>query len=141
MPLKNTHIDNAKAQDKPYRINDGDGLQLEVRPNGKKVWIHRYRNPATRKQSILTIGEYPRVSIRQARMELLNAKGLIEQGLDLNIEKQRAKILGRGETFKEVALEWHKNQLARWSEANAAQVLVCLEYDVFKHIGGRLVAD
>lgn len=141
MSLKNIHIDNAKPQDKPYRLNDGDGLQLEIRPNGKKVWMHRYRNPATRKQSILTIGEYPRVSIRQARMKMLEAKGLIEQGIDPNTNKKRERLRGSGETFRDVALEWHKNQLGRWSETNAAQVLACLDKDVFPYIGGRLLDD
>lgn len=141
MSLKNIHIDNAKPQEKMYRLNDGDGLQLEVRPNGKKVWMHRYRHPATKKQSILTIGEYPRVTIRQARMKMMEAKGLIEQGIDPNTEKQRARMRGRGESFKDVALEWHKSQLARWSQANAGQVLACLEFDIFPYIGGRLISD
>ena len=36
-------IKNAHPEDKPYRISDGDGLSLQVQPNGHKLWLWRYR--------------------------------------------------------------------------------------------------
>jgi len=137
----------APPKDKLYRLTYGDGLQLEVRPNGKKYWIHRYINPTTKKQTVYTIGQYrndkkpPHVSLLQARTKLYEIKGLIKQGIDANTHRHRTTIQETANTFKEVALEWHDNQLNRWTESNAAQVLRCLEVDIFPNIGGRAIAS
>lgn len=137
----------ADPKEKNYRLTYGDGLQLEVRPNGKKYWIHRYINPTTKKQTVYTIGQYrndkkpPHVSLLQARTKLYEVKGLIKQGIDPNTHKHRTKVQETTNTFKEVALEWHSNQLNRWTASNAAQVLRCLEIDVFPNIGGRAIAS
>jgi integrase len=132
--------DNAQAQARLYRLNAGDGLQLEVRPSGRKYWIYRYRKPETKKETVYTIGKYPLITQRQANMKMLEAKELLSKGIDPNQKKQQAKAPSIGETFKAVALEWHNNQLGRWSAVNAEQVLRSLEMDVFPHIGARAIA-
>lgn len=33
----------AKPADKPYRLADGKGLYLEVKPNGSRYWGMKYR--------------------------------------------------------------------------------------------------
>lgn len=138
---------NAKPREKLYRLSYGDGLQLEIRPSGKKYWIYRYINPTTKKQTVYTIGEFrtsnkpPHVTLLQARTALYEQKGLVKQGIDPNTKKQRAKLQASGETFKDVALEWYDNQLNRWTETNASQVLRCLELDVFPTIGKREIAS
>jgi integrase len=139
MTITNTQANNAKPQDNLYRLNDGGGLQLEIRPTGRKFWIIRYRNPSTKKGTVHTIGEYPLVSIQKARAKVLEAKGLISQGIDPNDHKQRAKIQGRGETFKDVAMEWHASRKAGWTSANTEQTLNCLTVDIFPHIGNRAI--
>ncbi|MEZ5450312.1 MAG: tyrosine-type recombinase/integrase [Thiolinea sp.] len=132
---------SAQPEDKPYRLSFGDGLQLEVKPTGFKVWVMRYRSPTTGRPSIFTIGKYPAVTLRQAKMKALEAKERIEEGVDPNRQKKREKMEMRGETFKDVALEWHANQLERWTENNAAQVMACLENDIFKYIGNASFSD
>lgn len=112
---------------------------MEIRPTGRKFWIIRYRNPNTQKGTVYTVGEYPLVSIQKARVKALEAKGLISQGIDPNAHKQRAKMQGRGETFKAVALEWHESRKAGWTTANAEQTMNCLTTDIFPHIGSRAI--
>ena len=141
MSITNTQAENAKPQDKIYRLNDGNGFQLEVRVTGTKLWIYRYRNPQSKKPTIYTIGEYPKVSIKQARIALNEAKGLISQGIDPNTQKQRDKMRGVGETFKDVALEWLEKRKPSWTQANATQTLQSLELDVFPHIEGRILTE
>jgi hypothetical protein len=43
MPLTQFAVTNAAVKDKPYKLTDGDGLHLLVRPNGSKLWRMRYR--------------------------------------------------------------------------------------------------
>ncbi|MEN9433567.1 MAG: hypothetical protein RLZZ422_1156 [Pseudomonadota bacterium] len=135
MTLTNTQIEHAKPKDKPYRLNDGEGLQLEVRVSGARVWIYRYRNPATKKQTILTIGEYPRITLKQARKLVGDAKGLVKEGIDPNNHKQQQRIISKAERFKEVALEWFENRKGAWSQANGEQVMDCLVKDILPYLG------
>ncbi|HBL5393123.1 TPA: DUF4102 domain-containing protein, partial [Enterobacter hormaechei] len=56
MPLTDTKIRNAKPQEKPYSLQDGQGLYLDIRPTGAKIW--RYRFWLTpKKDGRYTIGE------------------------------------------------------------------------------------
>jgi hypothetical protein len=38
MSLTEFEIKNSKPDTKAYRMKDNDGLYLEVRPTGKRVW-------------------------------------------------------------------------------------------------------
>jgi hypothetical protein len=37
-PLTQLQLKTAKPQDKPYKLADGGGLYLEVKPTGSKLW-------------------------------------------------------------------------------------------------------
>jgi hypothetical protein len=57
---------NAKLLNKPYRLLDGSGLYLEVRPSGAKSWCYRFqlRDGGVFKENIFAVGDYvirPRV--------------------------------------------------------------------------------
>tara|TARA_B100000795_G_C22656960_1_gene382534 strand:- start:456 stop:677 length:222 start_codon:yes stop_codon:yes gene_type:complete len=60
-----TAVKKSKPEDKVFRISDGGGLFLEVRPNGSKYWRYHYR--FFKKQKSLAIGVYPAVSLLRAR--------------------------------------------------------------------------
>ena len=65
MPLTDLMIKQALPEEKTYHMSDGGGLSLEIRPNGKKYWIIRYRqNGKERRKSA---GVYPAVSLKEAR--------------------------------------------------------------------------
>ena len=53
-PLTDTKIKKAKPKDKIYKLFDGNGLYLEVKPNGKKTWRVKYR--LNGKEKTYTIG-------------------------------------------------------------------------------------
>ncbi len=40
--LTDTQCRNAKPKEKPFKLTDGKGLYLEVKPNGVKAWRYRY---------------------------------------------------------------------------------------------------
>jgi hypothetical protein len=50
----------AKPKDKIYAITDGDGMYLEIHPNGHKYWRLKYRYAD--KQKRIALGVYPEVS-------------------------------------------------------------------------------
>gem|GEM_PF-3598285 len=58
-------IRKIKPTDKPQKLSDGGGLFLPTTQQGGKFWRFSYR--FTGKQKTLSIGEYPYISIAEAR--------------------------------------------------------------------------
>ena len=58
--LTDTKCRTAKPKDAPYKLPDGKGLYLEVRPSGAKLWRYRFKlvSDGERKESTFAIGEY-----------------------------------------------------------------------------------
>jgi hypothetical protein len=58
--LTHTQCRNAKPKDKPYKLPDGQGLYLEVKPNGVKAWRYRFdlREGGIIKESLFALGDY-----------------------------------------------------------------------------------
>lgn len=93
-PLTELQIRNAKPKDKDYKLRDGEGLYIHIKKNGKKVFRIDYRYFG--KRNTYTIGEYPQISLKQARKIKSEIKDLINQGIDPNTykkEQQRQKQL------------------------------------------------
>ncbi|XXQ69476.1 Arm DNA-binding domain-containing protein [Neisseriaceae bacterium B1] len=55
----------AKPSEKKQKLNDGNGLYLEITPKGNKVF--RFDFAIHGKRQTLTYGKYPAVSINEAR--------------------------------------------------------------------------
>ena len=66
-PLTATQIKNAKTLDKELSLTDGGGLIMLVKPSGVKTWQLRYYKPGTSKRTTLTLGNYPALSLADAR--------------------------------------------------------------------------
>jgi hypothetical protein len=65
MPLTNTAVRNAKGRDVAYKLADGGGLYLLVRPDGARYWRMDYRWAG--KRGTLAFGVHPTVSLAYAR--------------------------------------------------------------------------
>jgi len=140
--LTQFEIENAKPKAKLYKLNDGEGLRLVVRPSGKKVWQYDYRLQG--RNNTYTIGEYgPKtrqdcVGTVDARRILGDLRALVKQGIDPNenLKEQRLKSqIAAENTFETVARDWHSR--GTWVEKHAKNILSSLEKDVFKHIGHK----
>jgi integrase len=136
MALKDTRIRNAKPSAKPYKLTDGEGLHLEIKPNGSKLWRLRYRLHG--RESVYSIGKYPAVSLAQARERRTKAKELIEQGINPSLHRKQEKIRLANEsrnTFKAVAEEWLEKNINSWAEKTYLQRERLLVNDVYPYIG------
>ncbi|MEM1428147.1 MAG: integrase arm-type DNA-binding domain-containing protein [Pseudomonadota bacterium] len=114
MPLSELKIRKAKQQDIPYRLGDGLGLFLLVRPSGTKAWQFRYQFMG--REKVLTIGQYPIVTLAEARQKRDDAKRLLNDGIDPSTQKQLDHIdaaVKARMTFKEVADEYYENLVDR----------------------------
>lgn len=78
--LTDTRLRSLKPRNSVFRIADTNGLCIEMRPAGSKIWRYRYRFAG--KANMLTVGEYPAVSLEEARAERDKARALLKGGAD-----------------------------------------------------------
>ena len=95
--LTNKIIDESEIKTSDYRLTDGSGLTIIIRKNGNKHWQFRYHvyEAGKRKERIYSLGEYPTVSIEQARTEHTKLKDKLSNGIDIQIPVG-IDILSRG---------------------------------------------
>ena len=136
--LTEKQISQAKPKEKLYRLSDrtGNGLSLEVAPEGGKRWRFRYRFQG--KPNMVTLGTYPLVSLKEARSRAIDAKKELESGIDPGAKKKAAQGI---KNFQEVAKEWFDRFSATTTPRYAAEVWSRLEREVFPFIGNKLLAD
>ena len=75
MKLTNIQCQNAKPKEKPYKLADGGGLYLLIRPNGSRYWRLKYR--IFGKEKSYALGVYPLVTLAEARQKRDTAKKLL----------------------------------------------------------------
>lgn len=137
--LTDTQIRKTKPGEKPIKLTDAGGLHLHITPAGSKIWRWRYRFAG--REKLLTLGHYPDMPLSDARAERDIAKKHLRDGKDPAAIKKVEKVIGRrkeGETFADIAREWHALQKAQWVERHAKDVLDSLETEVFPIIGEML---
>ncbi len=150
--LTDTKCKTAAPRDKLYRLPDGSGLYLEVKPNGVKAW--RYRFEIKGKESLFAIGEYAsasnkesavqaedrraakRFTLQEARNERVRCRDLVRQGI--NPADHRKQELIKTEhaariTFEVIAKEWLS--MKDWQELTKLRRLDVLERVIFPKIG------
>ena len=76
--LTDTKLRSLKKRSEPYRVADTNGLCIEVRSSGAKAWRYRYRHAG--RASMVTIGEYPVMSLAEARAERDRLRALVRGG-------------------------------------------------------------
>ncbi len=144
MALTNTAIQAAKPSDKPYKLIDANGLHLEVRPSGAKLWRYRYRIDG--KENMFALGEWfadkhaGHVSLEAARRGRDDARALVKQGVHPahnRKESVRKQITRNDNTFRVVAEEWIARKERNWSPRYAKQLKHVLKTDIYPAIGSR----
>ena len=92
-----TYLNNLKPRDKRYSVADAGvkGLIIEVMPTGSKVFRFRYKLDGKRK--MLKVGDYPALSLADARRRVDGFRELMVQNIDpldnqrLEAEKRKQK--------------------------------------------------
>lgn len=138
MPLTDIQIRKANPKEKPYTLNDGNGLSLLIEPNGSKGWRFRYRFAG--KPKMISLGVYGQVTLAEARKKRDEAKKQLAENINPSDARKSEKIALRyatENTFYAVAMEWHSSKCSTWSDGYASEILRCFENDIFPYIGKR----
>ena len=116
----------AKPREGIYRLNDYKGLYLEIKPNGIKAW--RYRFKLNDKASWFALGDYPSVTLGEAREKCEAARKLVREGINPVQNRQIERIKREQDsanTFEAIAKEWLA--LKDWEEVTKKRRLDMLE--------------
>ncbi|MDQ5920995.1 MAG: hypothetical protein QG673_1051 [Pseudomonadota bacterium] len=115
-------------------LTDNGGLLLYITHTGK-YWRIRYRFHGT--AALMSIGEYPIVSLLEARQKQMEIKKLLHDGKNPIAERKKVSEW----TFEKVARLW----LANWQTDKSVQhvniIRRRLEVDIFPKIGAMPIDE
>lgn len=95
MPITETQIKSAEPADKMFKMIDGQGLSVQVRPNGNKVFVKEYRFCGERRS--MTLGEFPEIKLAVARLRAAEINTKVKAGEDPRAARLRALELVKAE--------------------------------------------
>lgn len=147
MGLTVKQIDNAQPNARPYKLTDSGGLCLLISLSGAKLWRWRYRFDGTEK--MMALGEYPLVTLKEARERHFAARKVLAAGIDPMAErkaeaeaKQKVAEAQQREaesSFESIARKWWKWWAVGKSPRHTDYVLRRLEADVFPAFGHKFI--
>jgi integrase len=139
-PLTNTEVDKAKPKDKEYNLLDGYGLMLRVKPTGTKSWLFNYYHPITKKRKNLSLGQYPALSLANARKKRAEAKELLVHNIDPQEHRNDQQVLDRfkaSNTFLFIASNWFEIKKNKIAETTSISLWRSLENHILPALGHR----
>lgn len=109
-------------------------MYLEVTPSGERFWRLKYRFNG--RESTLTIGSYPEISLAQARRTRDEARIQLYSNIDPNaVKNERLQQINENILFKSLAMEWMEDRKAVIKETTYLRDLSVFEKDLFPALG------
>jgi integrase len=140
MTLTDVAIRKIRPEPKPIKVFDGHGLYLQVTPTGGKLWRMKYR--FAKKEKLLSFGQYPTVSLKDARDRCFEARQKLANGIDPGaVHKAEQEAQKGAVSFEAVAREHIEKFSGTRTEGHSNRILTRMEKDVFPWIGSRSVAE
>ena len=142
MPLTATEVKQAKAQPVPYKLPDGGGMFLLIKPSGGKYWRFDYRYAGKRKT--LAMGVYPDVSLAAARNRRTAAREQLANNIDPGEIKKVEKLtrhMASADSFEAVAIEWYQSKLQDKSDSYRDRTKRLLKNDLYPSLGTRPISQ
>lgn len=140
--LTDIEIRNAKPRAKAYKLTAGAGLCVMVWPTGAKYWWLRYRFAG--REKTLSLGVYPRVTLKEAQAGADDARALLRAGIDPSEHRRERKFalrLAVARTFGDAAQKWYEHNQPRWRPATAEKVRQYLDKDLLPPLAKRPMAN
>jgi integrase len=135
-------VRNIKAKEKSFKLADGKGLYLDIKPNGSKYWRLKYRYLG--KEKLRALGVYPEVSLKAARAKAYEARQMLQGGVDPGVERKQARLLSvekTGAHFRAMAEEWYELNKDKWSESSQKRNGWLLKNNLYPWLGDIPISD
>jgi len=119
MKFTDLSVDRLKIKPTRYEVWDGEGFGIRIAPSGKKTWVALYRFNGISKR--LSYGDFPEVTVADARIEHSEAMKKLKKGIDPGEDKKLIKkinleALTVNELVDEYLERWAKVRKTSWKE-------------------------
>lgn len=128
IPLTATKLANLKPRQKTYRVADGAGLYINVKPSGAKFWELR----------LSTLGKTlykNNLSLKEARAWRAEMREKVAKNLNLEDDIEYSY------SFKKLFYDWHELWSQSVTAPYARQVKYAVEKNIFPSLGNMRVAN
>lgn len=142
MSLTDLKVRQAKPTDKTQKLADGGALYLVIKPNGTKFWWYRYKLDG--KENTYSIGEYPAVSLQDARKDRDAARELVKKGMHPGHHRQAERLKqlhSNANSLEAVAKEWLGKKDGHSTEKYIDQIQRSFEMNVYPYVGRMPIRD
>jgi integrase len=135
--LTDLKISRLKASPSRKRYKDRDGVTLEVRTTGAKVFIFRFQ--WNKKPQTITLGKYPALSLANARRKALEHQVSLNRGVDPRGSAEPS--VKEKFAFKSIAEQWFIKNTPSWRDTTKYKHNRSLERDIYPVIGAMSIHD
>lgn len=139
MALTDTALKAIKPKEKTYAVSDGKGLSLEILPTGGMSWRYRYR--LNGKYEKVTIGKYPAISLKAARVKRDQMATMAALGESPAKKKQLSKQALSDNTTVRAFGERYYTDIVVKDLKDPRQVRRYLEKEIYPAIGDKAMCD
>jgi integrase len=145
MALSDRAVRQAKATGTAYTLGDIDGLSLNISAHGGKSWHFRYYWLG--KQKRISLGTYPEISLREARLARDEARTLLAQGANPKFHRQqerRAARLADENTFGIVCAHWMERrqlEIKTGKDSTHAKMVRVFEKNILPFLGRQPIHE
>jgi integrase len=143
-PLTDTQIKKLEPKEKEYKLADGYGLFIRVRPTARMDWRFIYTAPITKKRQSMSFGTYPIITLSRARTLREEALRLITRNIDPKEHKEdkgRQSKLDHMTTFKTVMNDWIEVKGSTISDDHKTDIRRSLELHILPAIADRPIKE
>lgn len=139
MPLTDVQIKRLGLREDRYTLSDGRGLALEVMPTGAKSWRFRYQFKG--KTEKITLGQYPLLSLKEARTKRDECAMAVFRGESPARQKQLEKVaLASASSVKDFC-ERYFTEVIEKDRKDAVQLRRYLEKEIYPAFGTMSMWD
>lgn len=142
MALTDTAIRQAKPKEKAYTIPDTLGLAIYVAPSGVKSWHFRFTWLG--KQARISLGTYPAVGLKDARLRRDEAREEVAKGIDPRDSRKERKtdlIQAQGHTLRSIYTEWLEFRRPTMRPGSIRIISNAMELDWLPTFGDRQIGS
>ncbi len=134
--LTDTKLRALRPRNRMHRVADANGFCIEVAPNGPKHWRYRFRYNG--KASMAALGEYPIVTLVEARRRRDEAWAALSTGVSpvaAARARRSAQAERAGNTFAAVAAVFFAQRARKLAAASFKREQRLVEQYLGTHIG------
>ena len=120
--------------------SDGGGLTFTLSKGGTASWVFRYRHGGRARE--VTIGNFPDVTLAEARKVATVARAKVDGGIDLAGEKNRVRVSALGaKTFRQIADDYLERAGRELAPRTRAEIYRYLKKDLLPKFGSVPARD